>query len=312
MGFRKCSVLVVGESKELLGVLICLLEAGHQVYVLENEMDIATLIEGCFSSKEKETLLLRNLKKVNHLAEISRVELAIALTAENRDAKKALIHELEKAVPADALIAINSESIPLQAIRDAARFPQRIIALNWTEPAHTTFFLEIVSDKNTSAHLVGDLLEVAQKEWQKDPYVLTNGLGIRSRMMAALLREAFGLIEKGYVGVEDIDRACRNDAGYYLPFSGHFRYMDLMGTYLYGIVMKELNPELSKESHIPVFFTDLIQQGAKGMENNKGFYTYTEEEKQQFKLSFKKFSHEMKCLISQYSPDFLEISASEK
>src|SRR5690606_15688438 len=190
--------------------------------------------------------------------------------------------------------------------------PKRIIALNWTEPAHTTFFLEVVTDKNTSEELIRDLVEVAQKEWQKDPYVLTNGLGIRSRMMAALLREAFGLIEKGYVGVEDIDRACRNDAGYYLPFSGHFRYMDLMGTYLYGVVMKELNPELSKESHVPAFFTDLIQQGAEGMENNKGFYTYSEEEKQQLTLSFKKFSYEMKYLISEYAHDFLEKPAFEK
>ena len=313
MGFIKCPVLVVGDNAALPGILVCLLEAGHQVYVLdEKKTGLSNLLRDCFSSKDKEKHLLQNLKKVVNLAEIEGVELAIALTAENLDAKKGLIHQLETAVPPDTLIAINSESIPLQAIREATRFPQRIIALNWTEPAHTTFFLEIVSDKDTAEDLIDDLVEVAQKEWQKDPYVLRNGLGIRSRMMAALVREAFGLIEEGYVGVEDIDRACRNDAGYYLPFSGHFRYMDLMGTYLYGIVMQELNPELSKATHIPAFFSELIQQGAKGMENNKGFYTYTEEEKQQFRLSFKKFTHEMKGLISHYSHDFLEKSAFEK
>src|SRR5690606_27326180 len=139
-----------------------------------------------------------------------------------------------------------------------------------------------------------------KEDWEKDPYVLENNEGIRAKLLAALVREAFYLIENGYVGVEDIDRACRNDAGYYLPFAGNCRYMDLMGTWAYGAVMAELNPELSHSSHIPDFFMQITNAGGKGMENGEGFSTYSEEDKKMIQESFQKFSQEIRELMAKY------------
>ena len=115
-----------------------------------------------------------------------------------------------------------------------------------------------------------------------------------------MVREAFYLVENGYATVQDIDRACRNDAGYYLPFAGNFRYMDLMGTYSYAEVMKKLNADLSKDNHIPGFFSDIISNGDTGMKSNKGFYNYENGDVEHWNKMFAKFSYKIHEIIAKY------------
>lgn len=118
--------------------------------------------------------------------------------------------------------------------------------------------------------------------------------------MCALIREAFYLVEHNYVSAEDIDRACRNDPGYYLPFAGNFRYMDLMGTYLYGLVMEDMNPDLSAGSGIPEFFTGLLDNDHLGMATGKGIYDYGEGESAQWESLFGKFNVQIQALMEKY------------
>jgi 3-hydroxybutyryl-CoA dehydrogenase len=118
--------------------------------------------------------------------------------------------------------------------------------------------------------------------------------------MCSLLREAFFLVQNKYADIEDIDRACRNDAGYYLSFAGNFRYMDLMGLYAYGVVMNDLNAELSKETKPPAFFNDMMKRKDYGMNTGKGFYEYSEEEASKLGEEFEKFSFEIDKIIRKY------------
>jgi 3-hydroxybutyryl-CoA dehydrogenase len=213
---------------------------------------------------------------------------------------------LEYVLPEYTPIAINTESLPLSDIQQDAKNPQRIIGANWVEPAHTTYFLEIISNQANPEALVKKFSAMAQQYWNKDPYVLKTGYSIRSRMMSALIREAFYLVENGFVSFEDVDRACRNDAGYYLPFAGNFRYMDLMGTFIYGLVMKDMNPDLSKDRHIPAFFNEIIDSGGRGMENNKGFYEYKNGDVEKWKERSRVFSYQIHEIIDKYPFKYLE------
>ncbi|MBC7921080.1 MAG: 3-hydroxyacyl-CoA dehydrogenase, partial [Ferruginibacter sp.] len=168
------------------------------------------------------------------------------------------------------------------------------------------FFLEIITTDQNRADLVDAFHATARSDWQKDPYVMRNGGGIRTRMLCAMIREAFYLVENEYVSVESIDRGCRNDAGYYMPFAGNFRYMDLMGTYIYGLVMQDLNPELSKNQHVPSFFQEIIRQGGSGMASGKGFYAYRDGEAEDWEAVFERFSYQISQLISKYPFNYTE------
>lgn len=299
---RTRSVLLSGSGSLTCSIAVCLLKAGHVVDLYTDKVGEAeTTIAEHFGEMK-----LRNGKEVHedwlHVSKDPKDktahELAILITEEDLSIKKDLIRQLENLLPSTATIAVNSESIGLDAIQENALHPERIIGLNWTEPAHTTQFLEIITNASVKEYAV-DQIKHLSASWGKDPYVVKN-FGIRSRLMSAMVREAFYLVENGYATVEDIDRACRNDAGYYLPFAGNCRYMDLMGTYAYGMVMKDLNPDLSKDQELPKFFTDIIKEDCLGMQNGKGLYQYTPAEVKQWQKIFAEFSYQIEKIIKKY------------
>lgn len=311
--YQQAPILVAGEDKVAFSLTVCLLQAGHAVTLYTKEPEKAQIainthvkdIKAQVNGDQTGNVCLDNLELTTNLNNQQSYQLAIATTREDLVEKQAIIQQLEQILPTDAVIAISSESIALSTLQAVARHPNRIIGANWVEPVHTTYFLELISNAQTEPELLENFCRRAATSWQKDPYVVKE-YGIRSRMMGALVREAFYLIEKGYVGVEDIDRACRNDAGYYLPFAGNFRYMDLMGTYAYGMVMKDLNPELAKDQHLPAFFTELLAQGNNGMTDNNGFYKYQAGEAEKWEAVFRRFSYQIQQIIQKYPFNYTE------
>ncbi|MGH2624394.1 MAG: hypothetical protein ACRDE7_12065, partial [Sphingobacterium sp.] len=83
----------------------------------------------------------------------------------------------------------------------------------------------------------------------------------------------------------------------YMPFTGNFLYMDLMGTMAYALVMKDLNPELAKCLTLPEWFVEKVKQGKKGMQANEGLYAYEEGDYEKWEEVFQEFSAEINGLI---------------
>lgn len=291
-------VLIVGSGDLAAGIAMCLLNAGHQVNVCTgNVAAFEQLLKKYIVSQKKDTVL-NNLNIDTELQISNDCKLVIAVTGEDEEIKRQLIKKLESLITKDAVLAINTESIDLARLQKVCTHPSRLIGLNWTEPAHTTFFLEIISSDDNPG-LADEIFILAKSYWSKDPYIV-NQSGIRSRLISAMVREAFFLVDNGYATAGDIDRACRNDPGYYLPFSGNCRYMDLMGTYAYGVVMKDLNPDLSKAKDLPGFLKKILADGGLGMENKKGFYKYSDEEVEKWKDTMEKFSYQIHSIIEKY------------
>jgi 3-hydroxybutyryl-CoA dehydrogenase len=299
-GETTAPILLVGEGNLLASVAVCLVCAGHDVKVFPANADAFTNCYNQHVNAKKiacPTVKAGTLKLLHKLSFDDQIELAIAILPENLLTKIEQLQKIEAVITSDAVIAMNTETYSLADLERVMKNSDRLVGLNWTEPAHTTLFLEIVS--NGEDQIIAQKITALSKHWGKDAYIVKNS-GIRSLLVGAMAREASFLVDNGYASVDDIDRACRNDAGYYLPFSGNCRYMDLMGTYAYGMVMKDLNPELSKDNKLPQFFEKIKNEGALGMENNKGFYNYTEEEAEEWKETMEKFSYEIQKIIEKY------------
>lgn len=301
---RNSEILILGNDNLKYSVSVCLSTGGDSVTLItDNEADAKNAFCKYFSEYSellKQNQNIRCSKITDELNVGANFPLAIGITNESLLEKKSIIEKLEKNLSSTSVIAINTEMIPLSHLQKGCLHPERIIGLNWVEPAHTTFFLELISNDVNDHQVVKKIKNHARKFWRKDPYVVTTDMGIRAKLLCGMAREAFYLVENGYASIEDIDRACRNDAGYYLPFAGNFRYMDLMGTYAYGLVMKDLNRELSNESEIPQFFKAIIDTGGKGMENGNGFYNYDEEDVKKWHKLFGAFSYKIMGIIEKY------------
>jgi len=239
--------------------------------------------------------------------------IVIECTLENPAIKQSVYQKIEAVIGEDAILTSNTSAIPISILQAHVRHPERFFGLHWAEPSHTTRFLEIICGDQSRVPLGEYLYEVAQG-WGKEPTLVRKDIRgfITNRLMYAMYREAFFLVENGYATVEDVDRACRNNAGYWMTLVGVFRWMDLTGVAAYHTVMKDLFPTLSNSTELPGLIDDIVSSGGRGVANGKGFYTYTEEEARQWEETFTQFSYEIRRLALKYPADVVQKELEKK
>jgi 3-hydroxybutyryl-CoA dehydrogenase len=164
--------------------------------------------------------------------------------------------------------------------------------------------MEIICGRQTTTSNAQRALRLARK-WGKEPSLLRKDIRgfITNRIMYAMLREAFYLVDSGFASVADVDRSLRNDLGYWITFAGPFRFMDLTGIPAYATVMKELLPELNCATEVPRLMQRVVNSGARGVSNAKGFYRYTPRQAKRWEERFIQFSYQIRELAGQYPED---------
>jgi 3-hydroxybutyryl-CoA dehydrogenase len=311
------SVGVVGLGLMGSSITTCMLIAGHKVVaVAPMPDDLQTALPRIREHLQKsyqQALLdqepdvyLSNLTITQDYGLMKNCQLVIECTIEDIDIKKSVYAKIEAAVPNDTIITSNTSAIPISTLQRTTQFPNRFVGLHWMEPSHTTRFLEIICGDLTDLPKAEWLYALAHS-WNKEPTLVRKDIRgfINNRLMYAMYREAFYLVENGYATVEDIDRACRNCAGYFMTFVGIFRWMDLTGVPAYHAVMQELFPTLNNQTQVPKLIDDVVKAGGKGVSNAKGFYDYTPQEAQLWKETYEEFSYEIHRLASRYPADLV-------
>jgi 3-hydroxybutyryl-CoA dehydrogenase len=144
--------------------------------------------------------------------------------------RKASIKKLETVLSPTAIIGSNTSAIPVTVLQSGLQYPERVLGIHWAEPAHITRFMEVICGKDSQLEYAYKMVELAES-WGKEPSLLKKDIRgfITNRIMYAMLREAFYLVENGYATMEDVDRSLRNDLGYWITFAGPFRFMDSDG-----------------------------------------------------------------------------------
>lgn len=315
---EEISVAVVGLGLMGCSIATCLLMAGHRVVaiapipsdMLTAEKRIVAHLKKSFSeglTDKKFQQFLPNLIIGEDYAEIAQCQLVVECTLEDIEIKKAVYAKIEDQVAQDAVITSNTSAIPISTLQAESKYPTRFLGLHWAEPSHTTRFLEIICGNKSEIKLAEWLYELSHF-WKKEPTLVRKDIRgfITNRLMYAMYREAFSLVENGYASVEDVDRACRNNAGYWMTLVGVFRWMDLTGVAAYHNVMKDLLPTLSNDTKVPKLIDKIVADGGKGTANAHGFYEYTPEEARMWEETFEEFSYEIRRLALKYPADIVK------
>ena len=309
---------VVGLGLMGCSICTCLLIAGHKVIAVapipddlnHAEKRIRKHLDKSYEegmAKMEAGEYFRNLIITEDYNKLANCSLVIECTLENIDIKKNVYAKIESVISSNALLASNTSAIPISILQKETRHPERFFGLHWAEPSHTTRFLEIICGEQSNVELGEKLYDLSHK-WGKEPTLVRKDIRgfITNRLMYALYREACYLVENGYATVEDVDRACRNNAGYWMTLVGAFRWMDLTGVPAYHTVMKDLLPTLSNNTEIPKLIDDIVKAGGRGVANGKGFYNYTEEEAKLWEETFNDFSYEIRKLALKYPADVVK------
>lgn len=315
---KTIQVGVVGLGLMGCSIATCFLIAGHTVIAIapiENDLQHAgrRIKDHLVKSKEEgltpsapETLL-KNLTITMDYTALKDCALVVECTLEDQAIKKSVYGKIESVIRPDALLTSNTSAIPISILQKLTKHPERFFGLHWAEPSHTTRFLEIICGE-LSEERKGEYLYDLSHHWGKEPTLVRKDIRgfITNRLMYAMYREAFYLVENGYATVEDIDRACRNNAGYWMTLVGVFRWMDLTGVPAYHTVMKDLFPTLNNQTTVPKLIDDIVKAGGKGVANAHGFHSYTPEEAKLWEETFKEFSYEIRKLALKYPADVVK------
>jgi len=321
---NKITVGVVGMGLMGSSIVTCLLIAGHRVVgvaPLANELSSSEDRIKAHLRKAKEEGLIKHSPK-RYLKQLTATEdygllkdcnLVIECTLENLDIKKSVFEKIEAVIAPDAFLTSNTSAIPISILQKETRHPERFFGLHWTEPAHTTRFLEIICGDLSDQSKAEYLYELSY-QWKKEPILVRKDIRgfIANRLMYAMYREAFYLVENGYATIEDVDRSCRNNAGYFMTLVGIFRWMDLTGVPAYLTVMKELFPTLNNDTAVPKLIDEIVTNGGKGVANARGFYDYTEEEARLWEETYKEFSYEIRKIALKYPADVVKKKLGSK
>jgi len=225
----------------------------------------------------------------------------IETVSEDLELKRRLYDRVESAVPADTVIASNTSSFPTTILQQGRRHPARFVVMHWAEPAAVTRYLEIVPGKETSERAVRLSRELGLR-CGKEPTVLNFDIRgfISNRLMYAMMREACFLVESGVADVEMVDRSFRNDIGWWATIAGPFRWMDLTGIPLYATVMEGLFPELCNTKSLPELMKKVVEGGAEGVSNRKGFYQYTDASAREWEKVWTDFTFDIRRITEKY------------
>ncbi len=299
-------------------IISALLISGNKVVAIapiSSDMEnaftkISHYLQEAFDNKFSDYSPEENLKRLvisENYDELINCKLVLECVTENLEIKKQVFQKIESHISAKAILTTNTSAIPITVLKDCVKHPHRFMGMHWAEPAFTSRFLEIVCSEATDIKLAEYLYELAST-WGKEPTLVRKDIRgfITNRIMYAMYREAFYLVENGYATIDDVDRSCRNDAGHWIPFCGLFRYMDITGLQAYYHVMGDLFPTLNNQSHTPKLIEKIAKEGGNGISNGNGFYKYTPEEAEEWEKAYEEFSFDISRITSKYPSNLVE------
>jgi 3-hydroxyacyl-CoA dehydrogenase/enoyl-CoA hydratase/3-hydroxybutyryl-CoA epimerase len=197
-----------------------------------------------------------------------RAQVVIEAIFEDADAKRELYRQLEPRLAADAILASNTSSIPLEELAGALARPERLVGLHFFNPVDRMQLVEVVTTAQSDPALVARAaaLVLAIRRLplpvQSSPGFLVN------RILMPYLLEAVTLVEEG-VPPGAIDRAA-TDFG--MPM-GPIRLADAVGLDICLSVARILAPHYGTE--VPPRLVEMVARGRLGRKTDKGgFYDY--------------------------------------
>jgi 3-hydroxyacyl-CoA dehydrogenase len=148
--------------------------------------------------------------------------------AETPEAKRAIFLELDKAAAPETILASSTSTIPGSVFMAALTGRARCLVAHPVNPPHLVPLVELVPTRWTGAGVV-DWTRTFLEAAGQVPIVVNREVEgfILNRLQAALVSEAFRLVEDGYVSIEDLDKTVKHGLGLRWSFMGPFETIDL-------------------------------------------------------------------------------------
>lgn len=147
---------------------------------------------------------------------------------EQVDLKRALLQEIEQVAPPDLIVGSSSSGIPASAFTHGLKIAPRVLVVHPVNPPYLVPVVELVPSPETATATVA-FADAFMRSLQRSVVLVRKEVQgfVLNRLQAALLREAWALLEEGVASCEDIDKTVRDGLGWRWSFMGPFETIDL-------------------------------------------------------------------------------------
>ena len=215
---------------------------------------------------------LANLTLTTELADLGSCQLVIEAAFEDLGVKRELFGELDRIVPAPAILATNTSALSVTQIADATQTPERVVGLHFFNPAPVLPLVEVVRTAHTSDEAFDAAYAFAQRIG-KEPVACNDTPGfIVNRILIPLLNDCVRVLDEARVSPEDVDRAMRFGANWPI---GPCALIDLIGVDVHVHASGALYDALGEaRMAAPERLVEMQRAGLLGRKTGQGFFSY--------------------------------------
>ncbi|QHK19018.1 3-hydroxyacyl-CoA dehydrogenase family protein [Pseudarthrobacter psychrotolerans] len=200
-------------------------------------------------------------------------DFVIEAATEKLDVKRAIFTALDKAAPANTVLATNSSTYGSSKVASATGRPDKVCNMHFFNPALVMKCVEVVRHDQTSQETVDSTMELA-RALGKSPVLINHEIPgfVANRLMGAIRDEALHLVTAGIASHEDIDTAAKTALGHPM---GPFELMDLVGLDVSYLIRMATYEETGRPEDLPhPALKALYEQGRYGKKTGHGWYEY--------------------------------------
>ncbi|MBV8728079.1 MAG: hypothetical protein JO233_09845 [Candidatus Eremiobacteraeota bacterium] len=265
---------VVGAGTMGAGIALAAAVAGFDVDLVE--IDAAT-------RERASERLKRDAQRVDRADALTRIhlcsstsgigdaELAIEAVHEDLVLKQRVFKDLERRLPAGAILATNTSSLSVSEIGEALADPGRLIGLHFFNPPTVMKLVEVVRTDRADESIV-DIGRAFVEALGKTAVITADTPGfIVNRIARPYYLQALHALDRCAAEVEDLDSLARG-AGFRM---GPFELMDLIGLDVNLATTESIyeRTELARLAPVPRQ-QKMVAEGKLGRKTGNGFYEY--------------------------------------
>jgi 3-hydroxybutyryl-CoA dehydrogenase len=216
---------------------------------------------------------LARIHRVLALQDLKGCDLVIESIAEDFEAKRALLEQLDGILDDAAILATNTSSLSVTKLAAVVRRPAHFIGMHFFNPVPAMSLVEVVRGLRTSDTTHARVVELAEK-LGKVPVDVKDSPGfVVNRVLFPMINEAAFALQQGVASAEGIDAAMKGGCNHPM---GPLALADLVGLDVVYAILDSLYREYGEPRYAPCLeIKKRVEAGWLGRKTGKGFYDYT-------------------------------------
>jgi enoyl-CoA hydratase/3-hydroxyacyl-CoA dehydrogenase len=236
------------------------------------QWSLGKLVERNRVSKEQAEAVLQRIRRTTDLRlAASGADLVIEATPELIELKKELFASIDKSAPANAILASNTSSLPIDEMAKATKRPQNVVGMHFFNPPQLMRLVEIILGTQTADWVAQTASEFA-KGLGKETIVCRKYVPgfVVNNVLHALGRASMAMFVRGDATAEQIDSALIYKAGFPM---GVFLLRDYSGIDV-GYNVQKLFESHGYPPEPASPLKKMVEEGRLGAKSGRGFYEW--------------------------------------